>query len=68
MNIFKLCPRCDVIRRSSDDLPCSFVLLKVSTDGNNVGTAIGFGHLSKVLQRPKSVLIQSGKFEHILRQ
>ena len=51
--------RCDVIGQSSDNLPCSFALLKVSTDGN-VPTVVGFSRLSKVLQLPKSVLVESG--------
>ena len=63
VNNFELYPRSNVIIQSSDDLPCSFVLLKVSTAGN-VRTVVGFSRLSKVLQKPNSALVESGKFGH----
>lgn len=50
--------RCLSLKESSDDLPCSFLLLQVS--GNDAPKVVGYSHLCKVLQRPKSVLIESG--------
>ncbi|CAB3981481.1 N-acetyltransferase 6 [Paramuricea clavata] len=58
--------RCNVISQSSDDLPCSFVLLKVSTAGN-VRTVVGFSRLSKVLQKPNSALVESVIVDKTLR-
>ncbi|XP_028398768.1 N-alpha-acetyltransferase 80-like [Dendronephthya gigantea] len=58
--------RCDVIGQSSDHLPCSFILLKVSADGNEQ-TVVGFSRLFKVLHKSKSCLVESVIVDKSLR-